>query len=843
MILKNSPTLQLIISPLFLIIILLVSFPFQATAEEQYRFERIWPTLQQPWYFVVPSSIAVDLNGFVYVADTLNNRIQKFTSEGQFVAKWGSHGSEPGNLNLPAGLTVNSAGKVFVSDANNRLQVFKPVTQTSNNKAIIVAGGGPYQGNHLWDATAMCANFAYRTLTYQGFTKESIYYLTCDTDLDLDSNGVLDDVDGDATTNNLQQAIINWASGADDVVLYLVDHGGNGTFRMSDTETLSATSLDSWLDQVQQTINGKVVVIYDACESGSFLSSLKPPLGKQRIIISSTSPGENAYFVTQGSISFSNYFLTHIFNGLTIYDAFDLAHQAIGQTTGYQNPLLDDNGNGVGNETSDGSLARSTYIGNGTVIYGEAPVIGSVSAAQTLNNTSTASLYAVSVTDADGIARVWAIIRPPDYSPSNPDNPVQNLPSFDLMPVGGDRYEGTYQHFNIPGTYQIAIYARDRIGNTSIPKLTTVSITNPLPRKAIIVAGGSQTDALWTAIENNSVLAYGALTYQGYKNEDIYFLSPVTISTGVDGLPTISNLNYAITTWARGSQDLVLYLVGNGDEGIFKISPTENLSATQLDSWLDSLQNTIPGKVTVIYDSCQSGSFLPLLNPPSGKERILLASTGEDKPAYFLSEGVVSFSNYFWRKILNGTNVRDAFIHAKQAISFSCEDQTPFIDDNGNGIGNQKEDGNMARNYTIGVGIMLAGDDPIIGSVSSPQTLNGETTAIILANNVTTTGTIDEVFAVITPPNSQSRGPVSPITELPTIKLWNTGSRYEGTYNAFCTTGTYQIAVYALDDNGNLSLPQETTLTQSVSGEAKFYFPHIAFGSGWETEIAIINTS
>ena len=69
---------------------------------------------------------------------------------------------------------------------------------------------------------------------------------------------------------------------ADSLVIYLVDHGGKDTFRMRGTETLSAADLDSWLDTLQNTMTGKVTVIYDACESGSFLSSLTPPPGKER---------------------------------------------------------------------------------------------------------------------------------------------------------------------------------------------------------------------------------------------------------------------------------------------------------------------------------------------------------------------------------------------------------------------------------------------------------------------------------------------------------------------------------------------------------------------------------
>lgn len=38
-----------------------------------------------------PYGIAVDSNGYVYVADTFNYRIMKFKSDGTFVTKWGSY--------------------------------------------------------------------------------------------------------------------------------------------------------------------------------------------------------------------------------------------------------------------------------------------------------------------------------------------------------------------------------------------------------------------------------------------------------------------------------------------------------------------------------------------------------------------------------------------------------------------------------------------------------------------------------------------------------------------------------------------------------------------------------
>ncbi len=97
-------------------------------ASEFYEFERMWPTLPQPWYFNQPNDMAIDLNGFVYVADTWNHRIQKFDSDGNFITKFGTLGSAPGQFNEPEGIAVGPDGSLYIADTgNNRIQVFKKV--------------------------------------------------------------------------------------------------------------------------------------------------------------------------------------------------------------------------------------------------------------------------------------------------------------------------------------------------------------------------------------------------------------------------------------------------------------------------------------------------------------------------------------------------------------------------------------------------------------------------------------------------------------------------------------------------------------------------------------------
>jgi tripartite motif-containing protein 71 len=73
-----------------------------------------------------PSGVAVDAEDQVYVVDTYNHRIQKFRSTGAFVQQWGRHGSGAGELSYPWGIDVDSAlGRAYVSDwKNDRVQVF-----------------------------------------------------------------------------------------------------------------------------------------------------------------------------------------------------------------------------------------------------------------------------------------------------------------------------------------------------------------------------------------------------------------------------------------------------------------------------------------------------------------------------------------------------------------------------------------------------------------------------------------------------------------------------------------------------------------------------------------------
>lgn len=74
-----------------------------------------------------PRDVAVDGEGRVYITDTGNKRVLVFAANGTYLSQFGGAGFELGFLDEPVGIAVGPDGKVFVADTwNQRVQVFAP---------------------------------------------------------------------------------------------------------------------------------------------------------------------------------------------------------------------------------------------------------------------------------------------------------------------------------------------------------------------------------------------------------------------------------------------------------------------------------------------------------------------------------------------------------------------------------------------------------------------------------------------------------------------------------------------------------------------------------------------
>ncbi len=79
-----------------------------------------------PYTFDGVSDVEVAADGSIFIADGHNNnRIVKYSPEGEFIMEWGTAGPEPGEFNQPHALAMDSEGRLFVSDRENlRIQIF-----------------------------------------------------------------------------------------------------------------------------------------------------------------------------------------------------------------------------------------------------------------------------------------------------------------------------------------------------------------------------------------------------------------------------------------------------------------------------------------------------------------------------------------------------------------------------------------------------------------------------------------------------------------------------------------------------------------------------------------------
>ncbi|MFO1491933.1 MAG: hypothetical protein U1F87_13730, partial [Kiritimatiellia bacterium] len=346
--------------------------------------------------------------------------------------------------------------------------------------------------------------------------------------------------------------------------------------------------------------------------------------------------------------------------------------------------------------------------------------------------------------------------------------------------------------------------------------------------KAVLIAGAKgATDPAWPATDHMSRKAYDALRLLGYTKDNILFLSFQPgrdldgngLDDDIDGAATGAAAAAAFTTFATNATRLVVGLWDHGASGgagdVMRLNPSETLSAVQLDGWLDAWQASDTNRECgVVLEFCQSGSFLDdLANGTSN--RFVAASCATNQLAYFIAQGLVSFSDSFFAGVVQGLDFGACFDLARGSMSAY---QAAQLDDNGDGVFDPDTDGAASAGFHFGARHTAGRNVPQIARISPNQDVSGSSPVTLWAADIASPNAITRVWAVVVPPTHQPDPALAnPVTDLPEVDLvYNAGTgRYEADFAGFSDPGSYAVIFFARDIWGGVSVPRQSFISQS----------------------------
>ncbi|MBU1077227.1 MAG: hypothetical protein KKH98_08040, partial [Spirochaetes bacterium] len=175
---------------------------------------------------ISPHDMAVDPSGNIYVVCQHANTIKVFNSAGVYQYNIGSYGNTTGYLNTPYGVTVDSAGKVYISDLGN---------QAKRGQVQIFTNG-------VYESTLIAGINNKYTRGLGIDTNDNVYTAWSDGDVYRNGNllvstaGSADDVCVDYTNNF-------YVGSSSDNRIYVYDSGGNalGNFATGNTPQVGIT--------------------------------------------------------------------------------------------------------------------------------------------------------------------------------------------------------------------------------------------------------------------------------------------------------------------------------------------------------------------------------------------------------------------------------------------------------------------------------------------------------------------------------------------------------------------------------------------------------------------------
>jgi hypothetical protein len=363
----------------------------------------------------------------------------------------------------------------------------------------------------------------------------------------------------------------------------------------------------------------------------------------------------------------------------------------------------------------------------------------------------------------------------------------------------------------------------------------------PTPGAVVLVAGKLRDgDHLQPNIHHVTNGVYRLFLAHGYDGERIHYLATdVTLdpdndgTPDVDGLPTGANLQQAISGWAADKvgpdRALTLYLADHGGYDRFYLNrPAQTVSPDDIDGWLDTLEVAAPGVgVNVIVEACHSGSFIDsasaseLIQTVSGPGRVVIASTGAHALAYASDDGA-AFSDPFLQALGEDKSLYNSFQEARWAAQEAHPDQTPWLDDDGDGRPNDGEDGQEAARRGFAYAGTLGESWPPYAASAGAGEIQAATG--VITAEVRDDGDVSSVWAMIYPPSYRPPTSGEELVQetVPTVTLSHVGDGiYSCEYGGFTEAGPYRVVVYAVDEEGLMGRPR------AVGAQHRIYLPLI----------------
>lgn len=353
------------------------------------------------------------------------------------------------------------------------------------------------------------------------------------------------------------------------------------------------------------------------------------------------------------------------------------------------------------------------------------------------------------------------------------------------------------------GSYGLRVYVDSKDSEAQ----DAISLVDTLPAyKAVIVLGRAGPNApVWEPSRDTAHLAYRTLLESGFLKENIHYLSAEgnidldgdREANDWDGEATLTEVQNAIDSCAGGdpADQFVLFMIGDGYQGHFRLNEAEKLDADVLYGWLSGpLASAVQNEMIIFYDACYSGSFIPYL--ANLANRVIITGTDADSLAYIKEGHHFSFSTFFWHKIFARYKVGPAFDYAQAQMM----DQTPMI---------EYTAGINLDALSIGRGGIPMTDTPIVNHPPGPWMIpQGETTDMVEIGPVVDGQGIGTMWAIVRSPCGRNKEVV--------FTVQSATGYYEGLIDRLIFNGEYAITINAVDTQEYLrEQPIKTSITKS----------------------------